>query len=110
MSPSPTFDETYNSLHKVCQAAQRGLFDLGRCREAYDEEELTHLVLNVSKAILNSLPCLQLEHDAIEEADSRYGYVLNTLENIEGQEGLEQAITDHSCLESCDIKKGDNNS
>jgi hypothetical protein len=107
MSRLPTFDETYSNLHKVCQVAQRGIFDLGRCREAYDEKELTHLVLNVSKAILNSLPCLQLDHDAIEQADSRYGHILSTLENAEVLECTDQAIAGHcdECLEPCDIKE-----
>jgi len=81
MARSPTFSETRTALTRVCEAAQRGLYELGRCREAYAEEELTHLVLNVSKDILEALPCLQLEHDAIEEADSRYGHILNVLDN-----------------------------
>ncbi len=72
MSRSPTFDDTYNDLIAVCKAAQKGLYDLGRCREAYADEELTTLVLGVSKAILNRLPCLQLQNDAIEEMDSTF--------------------------------------
>jgi len=79
VSRSPTFSETRDSLHKICEAAQRGLFDLGRCREAYDEEALSRLVISTSKAILEHLPCLQFETDDIEYADSNYGYVLNCM-------------------------------
>lgn len=79
---SPTFDETYNDLIAVCKAAQKGLYDLGRCREAYADEELTTLVLSVSKAILSRLPCLHLQNDAIEDIDSKYGHILTKLEKL----------------------------
>jgi len=81
MSRSPTFSETRDALMAVCQAAQNGLFDLGRCREAYDDAALKRLVISSSKAILERLPCLQLEEDSIEDADSQYGHVLNTLDD-----------------------------
>ncbi len=83
MARSPTYSETRTSLCHICEIAQRGLYLLGRCREAGDGEELTHLVLEVSKEVLEVLPCLQLEHDAIEEADSMYGHILNVLDNAE---------------------------
>lgn len=115
MSRSPTFDETYNDLIAVCKAAQKGLYDLGRCREAYAEEELTTLVLDVSKAILTHLPCLQLEHEAIEDMDSKYGHVLTVLENSEGDEVDPDALQCQDqadkgrcgeCIEPCDIRDG----
>jgi len=100
MSRSPTFSETYNSLFKVCEIAQKGLFDLGLCREKYAEEELTTLVLKVSKAILDRLPCLQLECDAIEHEDSRYGAILA---RIERGEKLPSGFCDE-CDEPCGLK------
>jgi len=69
--------------------AQRGLYGLGVLRGENQEgtdEELKLLVLNVPKAILEALPCLQFEHDGIEEADSLYGHILNVLDNAEGEE------------------------
>jgi hypothetical protein len=78
----PTYDETYSSLAAICQACQRALFDLGKIRGRNDlqsDEELFDLVIKSSKSILNKLPCLQLEEDAIEEVDSKYGYILTNL-------------------------------
>lgn len=83
MSRSPTFDETYNDLIAVCKAAQSGLFECGRLRGRNDltsDEDLRRLVLSTSRAILERLPCLQMEEDSIEDADSQYGHVLNTLD------------------------------
>jgi len=102
MSRSPTFDETYNDLMAVCKAAQNGLFNLGRCREAYAEEELTTLVLKASKAILDRLPCLQLECDAIEHEDSRYGAILA---RIERGEKLPDGFCEE-CDEPCGLRDG----
>lgn len=79
---SPTFDETYDDLVAVCKAAQSGLYECGRLRGRNDlqsNEELRQLVLNVSKAILDRLPCLQFENDAIEEMDSKYSHVLTQM-------------------------------
>jgi hypothetical protein len=109
MSRSPTFDETYSDLIAVCKAAQRGLYDLGKIRGRNDlqsDEDLRQLVLSTSKAVINHLPCLQLEHDAVEEADSRYGHVLNTLEDAEGLECTDQALAGHcpDCKEPCDVR------
>ncbi len=89
---SPTFSETYDSLMEVGRAVQRGLRDLGKIEGKNDltsDEELRQLVLSTSKAILNRLPCLQLQNDAIEESDSRYGAILTRLENAEGEEDPE---------------------
>lgn len=111
MTP-PTFDETYNDLIAVCRAAQKGLYDLGRCREAYADEELTTLVLGASKAILDHLPCLQLQNDAVEEMDSKYRHILTKLENCEGEEGDLQCQDQADkglcgeCLEPCDFREG----
>jgi hypothetical protein len=79
MSRAPTVDETYDSLLAVCNTAQRGLYKLGKIRGRNDlqsDEELRQLVLDVSKDLLERLPCLQFEEDAIEEMDSKYGYIL----------------------------------
>jgi len=78
----PTYDETYSSLIAVCKVSQRALYDLGKIRGRNDlqsDKELMELVINSSKAILNELPCLQLEEDTIEEVDSKYGYILTNL-------------------------------
>jgi len=83
MARSPTFSETRTGLCHICEIAQRGLYLLGRCREAGDDDALNHLVLEVSKEILEVLPCLQLGHDSIEEADSLYGHILNVLDEAE---------------------------
>jgi hypothetical protein len=110
MSRSPTFDDTYNDLIAVCKAAQKGLYDLGRCREAYADEELTTLVLGVSKDILGRLPCLQLQNDAIEHEDSRYSTILTTLENCEGDEvdlQCQDQADCHECIEPCDFREGE---
>ncbi len=80
---SPTFDETYNDLVAVCKAAQSALYGCGRLRGRNDltsDEDLRQLVLSVSKAILDRLPCLQFEDDAIEEMDSKYSHTLTKLE------------------------------
>ncbi len=88
MAQSPTFAETRTSLHRVCEVAQRGLYELGKCRKSdTGEEQLMGLVLEVSKAILEALPCLQLECEAIEEADSLYCHTLNVLGTAEGEGG-----------------------
>jgi len=44
----------------------------------------------VSKGILNKLPCLQLEEDAIEDMDSKYSHLLTEL--AEGHENGEYGI------------------
>jgi hypothetical protein len=78
----PTYDETYSSLAGICQACQRALYDLGKIRGRNDlqsDEELLNLVIDSSKSILNKLPCLQLDEDAIEKVDSKYGYILTNL-------------------------------
>jgi hypothetical protein len=80
---SATFDETYNDLIAICKAAQSALYDCGRLRGRNDlqsDEELRQLVLSTSKAILNRLPCLQLENEAIEDMDSRYSHLLTLVE------------------------------
>jgi len=62
----PTYDETYSSLIAVCKASQRALYDLGKIRGRNDlqsDKELMELVVNSSKAILDRLPCLQLNED-----------------------------------------------
>jgi len=87
MSQSPTFSETYDALVGICNAAQKGLYELGRIRGKNDpqsEEELRQLVLEVSKGILSKLPCLQLDDDAIEEMNSKYSHLLTEL--AEGRE------------------------
>ena len=108
---SPTFDETYNDLVAVCKAAQSALFECGRLRGRNDltsDEDLRQLVLSTSKAILDRLPCLQLECDVIEQADSRYGHVLNTLENAEGLDCTDRALAGQcdECREPCDVRDG----
>ena len=80
---SPTFDETYNDLIAVCKAAQSGLYECGRLRGRNDltsDEELRQLVLSTSKAILDRLPCLQFENDAIEQMDSKYSNLLTKMQ------------------------------
>ena len=86
MSRRPTAAETYDSLMEVGRAVQRGLRDLGKIEGKNDltsDEDLRQLVLSTSKAILDRLPCLQLECDAIEHEDSRYGAILARLERRE---------------------------
>ena len=86
MSRRPTAAETYDSLMEVGRAVQRGLRDLGKIEGKNDltsDEELRQLVLSTSKAILDHLPCLQLECDAIEHEDSRYGAILARMERRE---------------------------
>jgi hypothetical protein len=81
---SPTFAETYSDLIAICKAAQSGLYECGRLRGRNDltsDEELRQLVLSTSKAILNRLPCLQLENDAISDMDSRYSHLLTITED-----------------------------
>ena len=98
MSRSPTFSETYDSLMEVGRAVQRGLRDLGKIEGKNDltsDEDLRQLVLSTSKAILDRLPCLQLECDAIEHEDSRYGAILARMERRE-------KLPDGFCDE-CDI-------
>jgi hypothetical protein len=78
-----TFDETYSDLVAICKAAQSALYECGRLRGRNDltsDEELRILVLDVSKALLAALPCLQLEEDAIEEMDSKYSNLLTKME------------------------------
>lgn len=80
---SPTFDELYNDLVAICKVAQSALYDCGRLRGRNDltsDEELRQLVLSTSKAILDRLPCLQLEEDAIEEMDSKYSNLLTKMQ------------------------------
>jgi len=114
----PTFDETYNDLVAVCKAAQRGLYDLGKIRGRNDltsDEDLRQLVLSTSKAVLYRLPCLQLECDAIEHEDSRYGSILARMENAKGEEADPEALQCQDqadkglcgdCLEPCDVRDG----
>jgi len=117
VSRRPTFDETYNDLIAVCKAAQSGLYECGRLRGRNDltsDEDLRQLVLSTSKAILNRLPCLQLECDAIEHEDSRYSTILTRLENANGEEDPEalscQDQADKGlcgeCIEPCDVRDG----
>jgi len=80
---APTFDETYNDLIAVYKAAQSALYDCGKLRGKNDltsDEDLRQLVLSTSKTILGRLPRLQLEHEAIEEMDSKYSHILTKLE------------------------------
>ncbi|MDD4579585.1 MAG: hypothetical protein PHF80_02810 [Methanothrix sp.] len=98
---SPTFSETYDSLMEVGRAVQRGLHDLGKIEGRNCEgsdEELKQLVLSTSKAILNHLPCLQLECDAIEHEDGRYCTILTRLENAVGEDDPEAL----SCQDQAD--------
>ena len=119
MSRSPTFSETYDSLIEIGRAVQRGLRDLGKIEGRNCEgsdEDLRQLVLSTSKAILNHLPCLQLECDAIEHEDSRYGAILTRLENATGdddegasalscQDQADKGLCG-DCLEPCDFRDG----
>ena len=76
----PTFDETADSLRMVCDEAQKGLYQLGQIRGRNDlqsEKELRIFILATSKVILETLPCLQLEEDTIEEMDRKYSHILN---------------------------------
>ena len=101
---SPTFDETYNDLVAICKAAQSALYDCGRLRGRNDltsDEDLRQLVLSTSKAILDRLPCLQLECDAIEHEDSRYGAILARMER---REKLPDGFCDE-CQLPCDMKR-----
>lgn len=102
MSRSPTFSETYDSLIEVGRAVQRGIRDLGKIEGRNcegSEDDLRQLVLSTSKAILNHLPCLQLECDAIEHEDSRYGAILSRMER---QEKLPDGFCDE-CDEPCGL-------
>ncbi len=86
MSRRPTAAETYDFLIEIGRAVQRGLRDLGKIEGKNDltsDEDLRQLVLSTSKAILDRLPCLQLECDAIEHEDSRYGAILARMERRE---------------------------
>jgi len=101
MNRSPTFDETYNDLVAICKAAQSALYDCGRLRGRNDltsDEALRQLVLSTSEAILDRLPCLQLECDAIEHEDSRYGAILARMER---REKLPDGFCDE-CEAPCD--------
>jgi hypothetical protein len=105
MSRRPTAAETYDSLIEVGRAVQRGLRDLGKIEGKNDltsDEDLRQLVLSTSKAILDRLPCLQLECDAIEHEDSRYGAILARLER---REPLPDGFCDE-CEAPCDIDPG----
>jgi hypothetical protein len=117
---SPTFDETYDSLIRVATEAQRGLYRLGQIRGRNDlqsEKELRFFIVATSKLILNQLPCLQLECDAIEHEDSRYGAILTRLENATGdddegasalscQDQADKGLCG-DCLEPCDFREGE---
>ena len=115
---SPTFDETYNDLVAVCKAAQSALYDCGRLRGRNDltsDEDLRQLVLSTSKAILDCLPCLQLECDAIEHEDSRYGAILARMErhevnkerdDLQCQDQVEAGKCDE-CQLPCDLRDGE---
>ncbi|MEI6105303.1 MAG: hypothetical protein WCP70_15325 [Methanothrix sp.] len=116
MSRSPTFDETNDSLRKVCDEAQKGLYRLGQIRGRNDlqsEKELRFFVLATSKFILERLPCLQLEEDVIESLDSKYCHTLNKF--MEGLEGDPEALSCQDqadkglcgeCIEPCDVRDG----
>lgn len=104
MSHLPTAAETYDSLIEVGRAVQRGLRDLGKIEGRNDltsDEELRLLVLSTSRGILDHLPCLQLECDAIEHEDSRYGAILSRMER---QEKLPDGFCDE-CDEPCGLRK-----
>jgi len=110
MNRSPTFDETYNDLVAICKAAQSALYDCGRLRGRNDltsDEELRQLVLSTSKAILDRLPCLQLENDAIEQMDSKYSHMLRLLEDdpeaLSCQDQAQKGLCGE-CIEPCDVR------
>lgn len=106
MSRSPTFSETYDSLIEVGRAVQRGLRDLGKIEGKNDltsDEELRQLVLSTSKGVLDHLPCLQLECDAIEHEDSRYGAILARMER---GEKLPAGFCEE-CDEPCGLRDGE---
>ena len=116
---SPTFDETYDSLIHVAAEAQKGLYRLGQIRGRNDlqsEKELRFFVVATSKMILNRLPCLQLECDAIEHEDSRYGVILTRLENaidtdeedpeaLSCQDQADKGLCDECQLQPCDLRE-----
>lgn len=114
MSRRPTAAETYDSLIEIGRAVQRGLRDLGKIEGKNDltsDEDLRQLVLSTSKGVLDHLPCLQLQNDAIEEADSRYGAILMRLENAEGdpealscQDRVNKGLCDECQLQPCDFR------
>jgi len=77
-----TYAETQTSLVNICSVCLRALYELGQIRGRNDTgsgEELLALVIDSSKQILNRLPCLQLENDGVETADSNYAVALNRL-------------------------------
>jgi len=123
MSRSPTFSETYDSLIEVGRAVQRGLRDLGKIEGRNDlqsDEDLKKLILSTSKGILNHLPCLQLECDAVEHEDSRYGAILARMElhevnkelcsecdDLQCQDRAEAGLCDECQIQPCDLRGDD---
>jgi len=76
----PTGSETYTSLTRVIETAQRGLRELGRIEGRNDlksTEDLRYLVLDISKKIVESTPAFQLCRDDIDDAESHLCSVLN---------------------------------
>jgi hypothetical protein len=80
---APTIDDTFNDLVAINKIVVDSLHELGIVRgkdNPLTEGDLRKLVLSTSKAILNHLPCLRLEHDDIEEMNSKYNHILTKLE------------------------------
>jgi len=79
---TPTYSETQTSLMGIVHVCERALYELGTIRGRNgigSEEELLTLVIDTSKMILNRMPCLQLENDDVETADSIYAVTLTRL-------------------------------
>lgn len=109
---SPTIDETYNDLVAINKIVTSSLYELGKVRgknNLLTEEDLRQLVLSTSKAILDRLPCLQFENDAIEEMDSKYGHMLARLEEdpdaLQCQDQADKGLCGE-CIEPCDVRDG----
>jgi len=75
--------KTFSSLSNIVRICQKATYDLGWMKgknKIWTQEEHFDLVLAVSKAILDELPCNQLENDEIEEIISEYEATLTKLE------------------------------
>jgi tRNA1(Val) A37 N6-methylase TrmN6 len=79
----PTTSETLDALIAICEQAQLAIREIGQIEGKNDlsaEEALIEVIVRRSKAILQTMPYLQLEDDGIEELDSKLCYRLNQIE------------------------------
>ncbi len=83
---TPAYSETYMSLANILDEVRRGLRELGKIEGRNDLEsnnDLRHLVLDVSKKIIQSTPAHQLEREEIDDAEAKLCSILNKLSDEE---------------------------